>query len=225
MSDEPKKEKVRLPLVESGEEASRKPQPERPPGYTRRQVLGTAALVLVTTAIFLDLLDGALARETGQVSDRGKVLDPLVEAGQLGKKTGAGIYRWGAPSGKSRKPENKGLNSKLKRPGPAKGEMPDREIVDRAVLAMLNEGARCLEEKVVASAREVDLATVFGTGFAPFRGGLLRYADSRGVGQIQTRLAELAEMPSITERPGGRARFEPAPLIADLAVSGGSFHP
>ena len=60
------------------------------------------------------------------------------------------------------------------------------------LLAMINEAALILDEKIVASAPELDLAMIMGTGFPPFRGGLLRYADSLGLKYIFARLDELA---------------------------------
>jgi 3-hydroxyacyl-CoA dehydrogenase/enoyl-CoA hydratase/3-hydroxybutyryl-CoA epimerase len=60
------------------------------------------------------------------------------------------------------------------------------------VLAMINEAALILDEKIVASAAELDLAMIMGTGFPPFRGGLLRYADSLGTPYINSRLDELS---------------------------------
>ncbi len=75
---------------------------------------------------------------------------------------------------------------------------------------MVNEAARCLAEGVVASSSELDLATVFGMGFAPFRGGLWRYAEARGLDDVRRRLEELADAADVKDRPGGRARFAPA---------------
>ena len=89
---------------------------------------------------------------------------------------------------------------------------------------MLAEGVRALEERVVASARELDLATVFGMGFPPFRGGLLRYADSVGARALCARLDALAAEPDIAARPGGRARFAAPPLLRELAAAGRAFH-
>ncbi len=57
---------------------------------------------------------------------------------------------------------------------------------------MLNEAAVCLEERVAASARDIDIAMVMGTGFPPFRGGLMRHADSIGIPIVADRLARLA---------------------------------
>jgi 3-hydroxyacyl-CoA dehydrogenase/enoyl-CoA hydratase/3-hydroxybutyryl-CoA epimerase len=91
---------------------------------------------------------------------------------------------------------------------------PD-EIVDRCVLLLLNEACYALQEKIVASPSELDLAIVMGTGFAPFRGGILRHAEAIGVSALQDRMGELAE------RYG--SRFEPAPLLRDVAETSGSF--
>ena len=83
------------------------------------------------------------------------------------------------------------------------------------VLAMINEGARCLEDGVVADSGLLDLALVFGAGFPPFRGGLMRHADALGLPHVVARLGALA-----AERG---ARFQPAPSLVSLAESGGSF--
>ena len=89
---------------------------------------------------------------------------------------------------------------------------------------MVAEAARCLEEGVVAGPAELDLATVLGTGFAPFRGGVLRYADARGLRAVAERLRELAALPDVAARPGGPERFAPARLLEQLAEAGGTFH-
>ena len=81
---------------------------------------------------------------------------------------------------------------------------------------MINEAARCLEEGVVADAQTLDMAMVMGTGFAPFRGGLLRYADERGVEAIKDRLHEFAA--------AFGDRFKPAPLIERIANGRGNFY-
>jgi 3-hydroxyacyl-CoA dehydrogenase/enoyl-CoA hydratase/3-hydroxybutyryl-CoA epimerase len=61
------------------------------------------------------------------------------------------------------------------------------------VLLMINEAARCLEERIVEDPRDVDFAMIMGTGFAPFRGGPLRYADAAGIGRIIEDLRRLNE--------------------------------
>lgn len=147
------------------------------------------------------------------------VLSALMSGERLGKKTGNGFYRHPSGKGKKAKPT---LNEDLARFQKSRdlAGMGDAEVVDRCVLAMLNEAARCLEERVVTGPSELDLATVFGMGFAPFRGGLLRYADAEGTAAIRDRCAKLAEAKDVTERGPdgiGASRFQPAPLLERLA--------
>jgi 3-hydroxyacyl-CoA dehydrogenase len=91
------------------------------------------------------------------------------------------------------------------------------EIVDRCVLIMINEAAYILSEKLVTSPEEIDIAMVFGTGFAPFTGGLLSYADFRGVKSIVDRLLVLT-------RTAG-TRFQPHPLLIDMSKRNARFFP
>jgi 3-hydroxyacyl-CoA dehydrogenase/enoyl-CoA hydratase/3-hydroxybutyryl-CoA epimerase len=138
-------------------------------------------------------------------------LDKLPEGGRLGKKSGKGIYRY-------EQGERKG-------PDPAVyghlGVMPrvvnaDPGIVaDRMVLPMVNEAARCLEEKVVAGAAELDLAMIFGTGFPPFRGGLCRFADQQGLPSIVATLERLAGTVG--------ARYTPSDALRATAEAGGFY--
>ncbi len=104
-------------------------------------------------------------------------LAELLAAGQLGRKSGRGFYLW--QDGKAVKP-----------PGPWPPAPAD--LTDRLVLALVNECVACLREHIVEDADLVDAAVVFGTGFAPFRGGPLAYARARGAAAIVTRLTELA---------------------------------
>ena len=116
----------------------------------------------------------------GRVSAVG-MIDRLVSAGSLGKKSGLGFYRY-------EKGTRRGVNPALHAAAAAATASP-QEICDRLIDAMVNEAALALDEGVVARADDVDLAMVYGTGFPPFRGGLLRHADSVGVGTIVARLA------------------------------------
>jgi 3-hydroxyacyl-CoA dehydrogenase/enoyl-CoA hydratase/3-hydroxybutyryl-CoA epimerase len=104
-------------------------------------------------------------------------LAEMVENGQLGRKSGQGFYEW--QDGKAVKPQEDlaGL------PG---------DIGDRLILPMLNEAVACLHEGVVSDADLLDAGVIFGTGFAPFRGGPLHYARNRGVGEILQTMERLA---------------------------------
>ncbi len=100
----------------------------------------------------------------------------LLAAGHVGRKSGRGYYEW--RDGKPVKPQSEG-----RAPG---------DLTDRMVLQYLNEAVACLREGVVGDADLLDGGMIFGTGFAPFRGGPLHYARARGVASIVTRLEELA---------------------------------
>lgn len=160
----------------------------------------------------------SLSEAYGERMQSSALLAPLVEAGELGVKTGRGIYL--------HEGREKRLNPRLERPAgaPAASELWGPEQLDRLLLPLVNEAARCLEEGVVEGPAELDLAAVFGMGFPPFRGGPLRWADARGAGDVLAALERCAAQPAVAARPGGPARFAPAPLLASLAASGGRFH-
>jgi 3-hydroxyacyl-CoA dehydrogenase/enoyl-CoA hydratase/3-hydroxybutyryl-CoA epimerase len=86
----------------------------------------------------------------------------------------------------------------------------------RMVLLMVNEASRCLEEQVVTDPADVDFAMIMGTGFAPFRGGPLRYADSVGTDKIVGMMENLADR--------GTEHLEPCALLRDLAAQGRKFY-
>ena len=151
----------------------------------------------------------------------------LLDAGLTGKKGGAGFWLY-ADDPKTKRVKKTSLNPAAValievRQGPAM-HTSEAHIVDQLVLSMVNEAALCLEQGVVAGPRELDLATVFGMGFPPFRGGLLRYADSRGSREVVAALRRLYEAPDVQARQSGRERFHPAPSLLEMAESGGSFH-
>ena len=143
----------------------------------------------------------------------------VVASGEIiGKKAGRGFYVWDADKKKGSKQPNPdasrlALNGHAGQPAPS---MPEADVVDRAVLVMVNEAARCLDEGIVADAESLDIAMVMGTGFAPFRGGVIRYADERGVVGVVDRLNELAD------KFGDR--FRPAPLLERVASNGGRIY-
>ena len=145
------------------------------------------------------------------------VLGRAVESGELkGKKNGRGFYLYDNGHKKPNPQAARFVREARRLDGIEAGELTDAQIIDRAVLIMINEAARCLEEGVVDNPEVLDMAMVMGTGFAPFRGGLLRYADERGVASIRARLSELAE--------AFGDRFRPAPLIERIASEGGCFY-
>ncbi|MFP3948029.1 MAG: 3-hydroxyacyl-CoA dehydrogenase NAD-binding domain-containing protein [Longimicrobiales bacterium] len=163
-----------------------------------------------------------IARHAGETlhdafGERMEPAPPLVALGRtdrLGKKGGLGFYRYEDGKEKGVDPE---IYDVL---GDAVPEeripFEEREIRARLVLVMISEAARILEEGVVERAGDVDLGMIMGTGFPPFRGGLLRYAD-----QIHPR-SLVARMQEYREKLG--VRFEPAPLLVRLAREDREFY-
>jgi 3-hydroxyacyl-CoA dehydrogenase/enoyl-CoA hydratase/3-hydroxybutyryl-CoA epimerase/enoyl-CoA isomerase len=142
--------------------------------------------------------------------------EAMVAASRLGQKNGKGFYAW--------KPEKKGPPSKQSDPeakalvaGLAKGkaEPRDEEIVERLMLPMLLECSRVLEEGIVGTPVEVDMALLYGLGFPPFRGGIFRWADATGA----SALVAAAER----HRALG-ALYAPTKQLTTLAASGRGFH-
>ena len=140
--------------------------------------------------------------------------DALVAAGRLGRKNGKGFYEY--QGGKRGKPADEAYAA-LRVSPPDRSPWPSEIIESRLVLPMINEAAFCLEDGIVRDAPKLDLAMIFGTGFPPFRGGLLRYADSLGADRVFTRLDDLSE------RLG--PRFAPAETLRALANARRGFYP
>ncbi len=154
---------------------------------------------------------GILSEAFGPRVEKSGVVEKLYADGRHGKKNGKGLYLY--KDGKRLGPDPtvyKILGIKTPHPADAK------RTVERMVLAMVNEAARILDEKIVATAGELDLAMIMGTGFPPFRGGLLRYADSQGLPYLLARLDEL----STTVSP----RFTASEPLRRLAEKGSRFY-
>ncbi len=150
----------------------------------------------------------------GAFGDRMKpppLLDKVVEEGRLGKKSGKGIYIHA-----SEKEKEEDLDWLKSLGAKSDGRVPDEEIVKRLIYVMVNEAARCLDEELVRTVSDIDVGMIFGTGFAPFRGGLLRYADSVGADAIAADLEVLA-------RKHGD-RFKPCEYLQRLAVGKKKFY-
>jgi 3-hydroxyacyl-CoA dehydrogenase len=149
-----------------------------------------------------------------------KLPDKLCEMGRFGQKTGAGWYDY--PGG-SRKPQPSPVVDELiaahrREIGITPRQIDNAEIVDRLVYALVNEGAKILEEKIAARASDIDVVYLTGYGFPPARGGPMFYADQVGLYIVRRRMREFAR-----NIHGDPAFWTPAPLIERLVESGGSF--
>lgn len=135
----------------------------------------------------------------------------VVVAGRTGRKGSSGFYRYDRSGAKG--PVDATIYGVI---GGERRPIDKAEIVERCVLAMVNEAARCLEEDILRSPRDGDVGAVFGVGFPPFRGGPFRYMDSVGVSRIVERLEDL--------NVRFAKRFEPARVLVDMATAGRSFY-
>jgi 3-hydroxyacyl-CoA dehydrogenase/enoyl-CoA hydratase/3-hydroxybutyryl-CoA epimerase len=113
----------------------------------------------------------------------------LLQQGRLGKKTGTGYYTY--------------ANNKPQKEKPGKNYQPPADLTDRLVLRLINESVACLREEVVSDGDLLDAGLVYGTGFAPFRGGVIHYVKQQSGAVLQGRLAQLQQ------RYGDRFRPDP----------------
>jgi len=140
------------------------------------------------------------------------VLARMIDDRRLGRKSKRGFYLY-EEDRKGRRPVDPEVYALL---GWQARPFEDGEIVERSWLQMLNETARCMEEGIITDPADVDLGVIFGFGFPPFRGGLLREADRQGLSWVVDRLEGYAAR-------YGR-RLEPAELLRGMARQGASFH-
>jgi 3-hydroxyacyl-CoA dehydrogenase/enoyl-CoA hydratase/3-hydroxybutyryl-CoA epimerase len=142
--------------------------------------------------------------------------EQMCERGWLGKKTGVGFYRYFG----ERKRVHEGAQDLLRDESPAaRGRAANLSAYrarEQLVLLMVNEAALCLGECLTSGAETIDLAMVLGTGWAPHRGGPLRYADKRGLVETVNMLAELARQVG--------PRFEPCEELRRRARGGEAFY-
>lgn len=165
---------------------------------------------------------GYKARQALPESERGdaaeyRVPDVLVEAGRLGRKSGKGFYVYDSETGRqSPDPEVQAIiEREAASLGIVRRDIGDREIVDRLILALVNEGFRILEEGIAQRPGDIDVVYIYGYGFPVWRGGPMHYADSAGLEKVLARINEFSDR-------FGADRWSAATLLKDLVASGRS---
>ncbi len=169
-------------------------------------------MIGLDTAFYAGLV---LSAAYGDRIEASPLIPAFVKAGRLGRKTGAGFYRFQGTGPKARISGSDAETARIvaRYALPAR-ETTDRTIADRLFLPMLLEALRVLDEGIVRDGRDVDLAVIHALGFPPFRGGLFAWADSLGAAQIVRRLEPLADL---------GVRMHPTEWLLAIARAGGRF--
>ena len=150
-----------------------------------------------------------------------RIADRLCERGRFGQKTGNGLVPPTRRAGATAIPDPAvdaliaGYRAEI---GIVPRTIDDAEIVGRCVLALVNEGARLLEEGIALRASDIDVVYLAGYGFPRYRGGPMFHADLIGLPRVVARMREFAGLPR-----ADTAFWEPAPLLARLAAEGTTF--
>jgi 3-hydroxyacyl-CoA dehydrogenase len=152
--------------------------------------------------------------------DFSNVADDLCEAGRFGQKTGAGWYRY-EPGSRHPIPDPK-VMAIIEQYRRQKGITPrtvgSQEIVERCIYALINEGARIIEDGIAQRSSDIDLVYLNGYGFPAYRGGPMFFADQTGLHDIARALESIAAQPG-----SDLGVWTPAPLLARLAQQGQTF--
>jgi 3-hydroxyacyl-CoA dehydrogenase len=144
------------------------------------------------------------------------VADILCEGGHYGQKTGSGWYRYGPDRTPMPDPEVQKLIEKTaKEAGIARRAIGPQEIVERTVFALINEGAKILDEGFALRAVDIDIIYINGYGFPPYRGGPMWYGDTCGLKNVLAKIQQF-------EKQHGK-QWEPSPLLVKLVEQGKSF--
>ncbi len=148
-----------------------------------------------------------------------KFADKVCELGRFGQKTGKGFYRYEPGNRKALPdPEIDALLDKYrKQHGLQTREISDQEIVERCIYALVNTGARILEEGIALRASDIDMVYLAGYGFPPHRGGPMFYADSVGLDKVVAAIEKF-------QKGYHGEQWQPAPLLVKLAKEGKRFN-
>ncbi len=146
-------------------------------------------------------------------------IDALFDASRYGQKNGIGFWRYKEDSkGKPKKEEDAGVDTLLAEISKGRQDFSDDDIIARMMIPMVNEVVRCLEEGIIASPAEADMALVYGLGFPPFHGGAFRWLDTIGSAKYLDMAQQYQHLGPLYEVPAG-LREKSAPQRALLPHS------
>lgn len=176
--------------------------------------LGPVALLDEVGIDVADKVGGIMHKAFGARMQPPPGLERLKKDDRLGCKNRRGFYWYG-----DRDQKRKGVDESVYDALGIKpdGSMEGGKIAERCVLQMLNEAAHCYGEGILRAARDGDIGAVFGLGFPPFRGGPFRFIDALGANEVVDRLRHYRQIHG--------PRFEPAPLLVEMANEGRRFYP
>jgi 3-hydroxyacyl-CoA dehydrogenase len=145
------------------------------------------------------------------------VADQLCEQGRFGQKAGRGWSKYDENRKPSPDPETSALIASLaSSAGIERRQISNDEMVERCIYALINEGARVLEDGIALRAVDIDITYIYGYGFPAWRGGPMFYADTVGLPKLLARIEDF-------EKKHGPDLWEPAPLLKKLAAAGKNF--
>ena len=143
-------------------------------------------------------------------------IDALFEASKYGQKNGSGFYSYTIDrKGKPKKTFSEEILPVLADVCADKQDFDDQTIIQRMMIPMINEVVLCLQEGIIATPQEADMALVYGLGFPPFRGGVFRYLDSVGIAEYVEMAKQHAELGAMYQVPQ---------MLIDMAAKGESFY-
>jgi 3-hydroxyacyl-CoA dehydrogenase/enoyl-CoA hydratase/carnithine racemase len=144
------------------------------------------------------------------------IYERVYQTGCYGRKTRAGWYDYSGEEPVTNPKVLKVVDRYLKEKGIAPKEVSSQEIVDRMLARAINEAVYMIREGICDRPQDMDLAMIYGTGFPPYRGGILRYADAWGIRNVYEHLVNLEAEHGI--------RFKPETLLKEMAESGDTFY-
>ncbi len=155
-----------------------------------------------------------LEKELGARFKAPAAFDKLIADERKGRKNAKGFYRYNLKNAPKKKQVDESVYGVLGITASARGEA--EQLAERCVVQMLNEAVRCLEEGIIASARDGDIGAIFGIGFPPFLGGPFRYIDKLSTDKLVERLNHYSNIYG--------ERFKPCDKLLDMATTGARFY-